>query len=42
MLIADLVDVNFSDFANTCSIIRKYVMSLILVGTIFSENGAIC
>ena len=38
----DLAAINFSDFAIACSIfIRKCTMNLILVGTYFSENGAI-
>ena len=39
----DLAGINFSDFAITCSIfIKKCTINLILVGTYFSENGAIC
>ena len=32
----DLAGINFSDFAITCSFIRKCAKNLILVGTIFS------
>ena len=35
--------INFSDFTITCSINSKMCDKiLILVGTIFSENGAVC
>ena len=39
----DLAGINFSDFAITYSIYLKMCdENVILVGTIFSENGAIC
>ena len=39
----DLVGINVSNFAITCSIYSKCVINLILAGIYnFSENGAIC
>ena len=41
--IVDLAGINFSDFAQLLVLlIQKSVMNLILAGTIFSKNGAVC